>query len=143
MQYWSLTDPGCVRSSNQDAHVVEQLDKNTLLCVVCDGMGGAKSGDVASSLAVDVFTQEVKYSWKSDMDQEKIDQILKNALKMANFTVYDQHIFSKLLNNSDIYRYPFLRVRCICQHCAFDVVICISLCQYNRGISNYSHTLCK
>ncbi len=90
MQYWSLTDPGCVRSSNQDAHIVEQLDKNTLLCVVCDGMGGAKSGDVASSLAVDVFTQEVKHSWKSDMDPDKIDQMLKNALKLANFTVYDQ-----------------------------------------------------
>lgn len=90
MQYWSLTDPGCVRTSNQDSHIVEQLDKNTLLCVVCDGMGGAKSGDVASALAVDVFTQEVKHSWKPDMDQDAVDQMLKNALKLANFTVYDQ-----------------------------------------------------
>ena len=57
MQYWGLTDPGCTRTQNQDAFQIEQLDKNTLLCVVCDGMGGAKSGNVASSLAVDVFTQ--------------------------------------------------------------------------------------
>lgn len=90
MQYWHLTDPGCVRSSNQDAYVVEQLDKNTLLCVVCDGMGGAKSGDVASSLASEVFSQEVKRSWKSDMNPDEIDQILKSAVKLANFTVYDQ-----------------------------------------------------
>lgn len=90
MEYWVLSDIGCVRTSNQDACTVVQLDKNTLLCVVCDGMGGAKSGDVASSLAVDVFSQEVKQSYKTDMDADAIEQMLKNALKLANFTVYDQ-----------------------------------------------------
>ena len=90
MDYWVLSDIGCVRTSNQDACTVVQLDKNTLLCVVCDGMGGAKSGDVASSLAVDVFSQEVKQSYKTDMDADAIEQMLKNALKLANFTVYDQ-----------------------------------------------------
>lgn len=90
MQYWGLTDPGCVRSQNQDAYYAEMLDRSTLLCVVCDGMGGAKSGNVASTLAVDVFSQEIKRSWKSGMDGEKIDQMLLGAAKLANFTVYDQ-----------------------------------------------------
>ncbi len=90
MQYWSLTDIGCVRTSNQDCHAVEQLDKNTLLCVVCDGMGGAKSGDVASALAVEVFCREVREHYKSDISQEEIDELLRSALKQANFTVYDQ-----------------------------------------------------
>ena len=90
MQYWALTDPGVARSQNQDAYLIESLDKNTLLCVVCDGMGGAKSGNVASTLAADVFTQEVKRSWKSDMDPERLDQMLEGAVKLANFTVYDQ-----------------------------------------------------
>ena len=90
MQYWGLTDPGCARTQNQDAYQIEVLDKNSLLCVVCDGMGGAKSGNVASTLAVDVFTQEVKRTWTADMDEEKLDQMLKNAVKLANFTVYDQ-----------------------------------------------------
>ena len=90
MQYWGLTDPGCTRTQNQDAYQIEPLDKNTLLCVVCDGMCGAKSGNVASSLAVDVFTQEVKRSWTSDMDQERLDQMLHSAVKLANFTVHDQ-----------------------------------------------------
>ena len=34
MQYWALTDPGCVRAQNQDAYQIEKQDKNTLLCVV-------------------------------------------------------------------------------------------------------------
>ena len=58
--------------------------------MVCDGMGGAKSGNVASTLAVDVFVQEVKRTWVQGMDPEKADQMLRNAVKLANFTVYDQ-----------------------------------------------------
>lgn len=90
MQFWGITDPGCTRTQNQDAYQAEYLDKNTVVCVVCDGMGGAKSGNVASTLAVDVFVQEVKRTWVSGMDPEKADQMLRNAVKLANFTVYDQ-----------------------------------------------------
>ena len=90
MQYWAITDPGCVRPQNQDAYQLEVLDKHTLLCVVCDGMGGAKSGNVASTLAVDVFVQEIKRTWTPDMDPEKVDQMMVAAVKLANFTVFDQ-----------------------------------------------------
>ena len=90
MRYWGLTDPGCIRTQNQDAYQLEQLDRSTALCVVCDGMGGAKSGNIASTLAVDVFVQEVRRSWTSSMNQEKINQMLYSAVKLANFTVYDQ-----------------------------------------------------
>ena len=90
MQYWGLTDAGCVRPQNQDAYQVVQLDKNTLLCVVCDGMGGAKSGNVASTLALDVFVEEIRNTWTAGMNQEKTDQMLEAAVKLANFTVFDQ-----------------------------------------------------
>ena len=90
MQYWALTDPGCVRAQNQDAYQIEQLDRNTLVCVVCDGMGGAKSGNVASSLAVEVFMEEIRRVWTSGMDQPAIDQMMEGAVKLANFTVHDQ-----------------------------------------------------
>ena len=90
MQSWGLTDPGCVRTQNQDAYQIEQLDRNTLLCVVCDGMGGAKSGNIASTLAIDVFVQEIKRTWTASMETEKVDQMLRGAVKLANFTVYDQ-----------------------------------------------------
>ena len=90
MHCWGLTDPGCVRVQNQDAYHFEKLDRSTLLCVVCDGMGGAKSGNIASSLALDVFVQEVRRSWKQGMDQRRTDKMLESAVKLANFTVYDQ-----------------------------------------------------
>ena len=90
MQCWGLTDQGCVRKQNQDTYHIEQLDRNSVLCVVCDGMGGAKSGNIASSLAVDVFVEEVRRTWVPTMDQDKINQMLEGAVKLANFTVFDQ-----------------------------------------------------
>ena len=69
---------------------MQPLDRNSLLCVVCDGMGGAKSGNIASTLAVDVFVQEVRRFWMANSTQEKINQMLQSAVKLANFTVYDQ-----------------------------------------------------
>lgn len=90
MQSWGLTDVGCVRKQNQDAFHIRKLGADALLCVVCDGMGGAKSGNVASTLAVDVFVQEVCRSWAPSMDWDRTDQVLKSAVRLANFTVFDQ-----------------------------------------------------
>ena len=90
MEHWGLSETGKVRSQNQDAFRIEELDRNTVLAAVCDGMGGAKSGNIASKLAIDVFTEEVLCSYKPSMTQEQIEQLLQNAVKLANFTVYDQ-----------------------------------------------------
>ena len=90
MQYWGITDAGCVRPQNQDAYLMEQLDRNSLLCVVCDGMGGAKSGNIASTLAADVFTQEIRRNYQPACSAEQMGSIMVNAGKLANFTVYDQ-----------------------------------------------------
>lgn len=90
MEYWGLSDIGKVRAQNQDAYRIEELDRHTVLAVVCDGMGGARSGNIASRLAIDVFVDEVRRGYKSSMSQELMGQLLQNAVKLANFTVYDQ-----------------------------------------------------
>ena len=90
MEYWGLTDIGKVRAQNQDAFRIEELDRHTVLAAVCDGMGGAKSGNIASRLAIDVFTDEVLRAYKPSMSWEQVEQLLQNAVKLANFTVFDQ-----------------------------------------------------
>jgi len=56
------TDPGRVRSVNQDFFFAGQVEGLGHLAVVADGMGGHISGEVASRRAVEVLTDTLKRS---------------------------------------------------------------------------------
>lgn len=95
MQAWGLTDPGMVRPQNQDDYAIEKLSREQLLVLVCDGMGGARSGNIASRMAVEVFTEEVKRTVRSNMKQDRIDQMLKDSVELANKAVFEQSQLSE------------------------------------------------
>ena len=60
MEYFGLTDKGRVRPTNQDIFQIEAREDNrTALLVVCDGMGGANAGNVASRFAAQSFIESV------------------------------------------------------------------------------------
>lgn len=90
MDAWGLTDLGNVRKQNQDFYDIVTLHPNQLLLVVCDGMGGAKSGNVASRLATEVFVGEVRRTAREDMDVEQIEKMLRDAVSLANQAVFEQ-----------------------------------------------------
>ena len=91
MQYWGLTDPGCARSQNQDVYHIEMLDRHTLLCIICDGMGGARAGNVASAVAVEAFSAALEDSCRQGIpdDPDKKRSLLFNACLAANAQVYE------------------------------------------------------
>ena len=90
MQTWGLTDPGNIRQQNQDSYAIVPFGRDRVLMIVCDGMGGAKSGNVASSLAVEVFTDEVRRTQRPGMTPEKAAAMLRSALELSNSAVYEQ-----------------------------------------------------
>ena len=52
MKSFGLTDKGKVRKDNQDCFIIEKCpSKSCLIVGLCDGMGGAKAGGIASQLA--------------------------------------------------------------------------------------------
>lgn len=95
MEVWGLTDTGNVRQQNQDAYRIEQLGENALLAVVCDGMGGARSGNVASRLASEVFSEEVKRSFSAAQTPQECERVLRSAVSLANIAVYEQSLLSE------------------------------------------------
>lgn len=90
MRYRSITDRGVVRNQNQDyvfADYDESSDRG--LFVVCDGMGGARAGNVASELACTVFTGEVKRLAAVGITAPEMIEVMKSALRTANAAVFD------------------------------------------------------
>lgn len=49
MKSFGLTDKGKIRKDNQDSFIIEKCEaKDSLIVALCDGMGGAKAGGLAS-----------------------------------------------------------------------------------------------
>ena len=63
MNVFGVTDVGRVRRDNQDSYAIRRLGGEAALLVVCDGMGGARAGSVASSVAAEAFTQASRKIW--------------------------------------------------------------------------------
>ncbi len=60
MFFFGKSDIGRKRSSNQDCFYTMRLAESVVLCVVCDGMGGANGGNIASDLAARQFVRIVE-----------------------------------------------------------------------------------
>lgn len=95
MEHWGITDAGAVRKQNQDYYLTLKISEDSMAAVVCDGMGGAKSGNIASKLAADTFLSEIKRSVHPDMEVEKAEAALRTAISLANAAVYENSQFSE------------------------------------------------
>ncbi len=58
MNVWGITHRGAVRGQNQDNYIARRLPDGRVIALVCDGMGGARAGNVASTMAVELFMEE-------------------------------------------------------------------------------------
>ena len=85
-----------VRSSNQDNYILKKYSEKTCLCVVCDGMGGARGGEEASRLASETFAGVIDRFITPYIGQKEkgfsvndVKKAMKKALMYANEAVYD------------------------------------------------------
>ena len=90
------TDPGVVRSRNEDALT---WNESMHLAMLADGMGGHNAGDVASKMALDIFqenlcTQLPKLD-RPDSGRQRIDLIL-SIIERTN-----AHIYQAAQTNTD------------------------------------------
>lgn len=90
------TDVGMKRSNNQDSYILKSYSEKTCLCVVCDGMGGAKGGSEASRLAsekfvsvIDDFISPYIGNKNKKLQGSEIKHALLSAVEQANTAVYE------------------------------------------------------
>ena len=93
---WAITDVGLVRKENQDTY---RIARNGGVCVVCDGMGGAAGGRIASTLAAETYVAELDKVLKPDMTPEQLREASSYAVAMANQAVENRATEDAELSN--------------------------------------------
>src|SRR4029079_1598058 len=89
----SCTDPGMVRSHNEDSIA---SDPNNGLVVLADGMGGYNAGEVASGMATTVITTDLAQllgktqPYQVDQDSKKpvAEKMIRDQVLKANTSIY-------------------------------------------------------
>lgn len=95
MKSFGLTDKGKIRAQNQDCFLLELCpDQNCLIVSLCDGMGGANAGEVASALCNKTFVSKVfEKLCACKSKSPRVSQILQSACVEANAAVYEYSRF--------------------------------------------------
>lgn len=88
------SDRGLRRDANEDAFC---MDPQLGLCVVCDGMGGHRAGEIASTLAVETIRHRLVDATTAEPDDPEYDTScteaanrLAQAIRQANHIVLDR-----------------------------------------------------
>ena len=97
-----LTDTGRVREHNEDSVTILKNVNNEYLCIVADGMGGHRKGEVASALTVahlgKRFTSSASIGTKADAVNWLNDNI--NEIKKEILAYGEEHENSKGLGTT-------------------------------------------
>jgi serine/threonine protein phosphatase PrpC len=98
------TDVGLIRAVNQDSFLAGDLDGAPIegaepvsfavgargpAMIVCDGMGGAAGGEVASDLAARVIWAEMRAARPTD-ERPVYARLLRRAVRLANRRVFEE-----------------------------------------------------
>lgn len=84
------SDIGRVRTTNEDAFRFGKYEDGAVWAIVCDGMGGALGGKLASSLAADMVSRKIEKSYNCSMSGVSVENMLLSAITTANVTVFDR-----------------------------------------------------
>ena len=85
----AITDPGVVRSNNEDC---VSTDLRNGFAVLADGMGGHKAGEVAANMAIEVITRHLTdfLTKRSEAEAGQVlePKSLREAIQLANTAIY-------------------------------------------------------
>lgn len=105
VEVYGRTDVGQIREHNEDNLLVADLTKaeragtdglyelelglGGALFAVCDGMGGAAAGEIASQLAVDIVYERMRQG-AGDRDRDRLAMAMVEALEFAGMRILNE-----------------------------------------------------
>ena len=88
MQTFYFTDPGKVRSHNEDSVTIVNHENRDFVLAIADGMGGHKAGEIASSIAIEHITNSF-YQQESMGTKDDAIEWLRTIVKEINDKIFD------------------------------------------------------
>lgn len=82
------TDKGRRRSRNEDAYLIMEAIG---LCSVADGMGGHYGGNIASSIAVQIISENFSHHYHPDNNGDLTLTFLKDTISKGNAEIYERN----------------------------------------------------
>ena len=84
------SDIGKVRTANEDKFDFGTFDDGTAWAIVCDGMGGARGGSIASSIVVDMVGDKIRKCYNKLMPVYSFENIFLSTITTSNVIVNDR-----------------------------------------------------
>ena len=81
MRFYARSDTGRIRPINEDSYYLPSAGER--FCAVADGMGGHNAGEVASALAIEVFSKYMR-----DHAGRPMPDAIRSAVERANVAVF-------------------------------------------------------
>lgn len=88
MRVAAISDIGKVREINEDNYCV--YEKDITLYMVADGMGGHKSGEIASFIAINAIKEHILKYLKDESEEQSVKGIIFQAFNKANQEIYNK-----------------------------------------------------
>ena len=87
MKYYGITDRGLVRKNNQDSYVIATNQANDVFAIVADGIGGNSGDDIASVMAVSLFSQAFSET-EGFQDAQQASQWISRMISSVNYEIF-------------------------------------------------------
>lgn len=84
----AITDVGKVREINEDNYCIDENQVG--LYMVADGMGGHKSGEVASSIAINIIKEHITHYLTEEFQEQSVKGVIFEAFNRANKEIYNR-----------------------------------------------------
>src|SRR6266404_2271138 len=92
-EIFGISNVGLIRHDNQDSFLIANLETGDIapfILIVADGVGGAASGALASSIATETILSELHRWWHRvpKRTPESVEAALKRGIDVANRAIY-------------------------------------------------------